>query len=101
MYAERTSGRTADPMKERAIVIYLNWDEREERKKRAEVWKGLTGATGSGGVYAFPFSISDNMGHAYDHHLQKKGYQSLVSSFSVYNRRGIKCDDTTLSCQVI
>ena len=44
-------------MKERAIVIF-ELGEKEERKKGL---RGLTGATVSGGGYALPFSISDNV----------------------------------------
>jgi hypothetical protein len=60
MYAERTSGRTAHPMKERAIVIF----EKEEEKKKGRGLERTDGRDGERWGYAFPFSISDNMGHA-------------------------------------
>lgn len=87
-------------MKERAIDIF---EKRKEKKKGRGVERTLTGATGGSRLSGFNLRQ-----HAYhiSNEKQKKGYQSLVSSFSVYNRRNarIQVSDVmiqTLSCHVI
>jgi hypothetical protein len=93
-------------MKERAIVIF-ELEGKSGRKKKGRGLERIDGRDGERSVLRLSFFnlrqhalIISNEKH------EKKGYQSLVSSFSVLQQTerpkpSIKCDDTTLSCHVI